>query len=91
MTRVEPVPAQSPKAADLPPSLSPNCCTMHTLFALCRFPQGGVPWFNKRVEQVFPETEAEGTLFWNGSTKAEPGKKGKTSLFYIVNEDKTNR
>lgn len=57
----------------------------------CRFPQGGVSWFNKRVEQRFPETEAEAALFWNGSTKADPEKKGKTSMFYIVNEDEKNR
>jgi hypothetical protein len=50
-----------------------------------------VSWFNKRVEQRFPETEAEAALFWNGSSKAEPDKKGRTSLFYIVNEDKPNR
>lgn len=69
------------------------CLHTWTAFVHCpgRFPQGGVPWYNKRVEQVFPETEADATLFWNGSSKADPDKRAKTGLYYIINEDQKNR
>lgn len=65
------------------------CCTVHHM-AVFRF-GGSSPWYSKRVEQFFPATEAEASLYTNGSSKAEPTNEHHPTLFYVINQNSTNR
>eukprot|EP00879_Flechtneria_rotunda_P010440 GHRR01010916.1.p1 GENE.GHRR01010916.1~~GHRR01010916.1.p1 ORF type:complete len:338 (+),score=115.67 GHRR01010916.1:40-1014(+) len=52
---------------------------------------GTMPWYSKQLVQHFPEHEAEASLYWNGSSKADPQAAPPPTLFYVVNEDKLNK
>jgi hypothetical protein len=54
-------------------------------------PGSSLPWWSKQVEQVFPETESQAALFWNGSSRADPDAKADVAQMFIINEDTKNK